>query len=662
MKRIAAVVAAGCTVAVLAAGDSAQSPPQPVPRFRTGVDLVLLDVSVLDAGRGPVRGLTAADFTILENGRPHPIATFSAIDIPDIEQPAVAWMRDVPPDVQRNDDLGHRRIVVLVMDDAVPMPAEEVPRVRHVARRAIGLLGPDDLAAVVFSFNKRAGQEFTRDRTRLLAAIDRFTGSAESPSVPFDVFNTTASTLYHSSIGTLRGVAEYLIDLPERRKALIYVSVGVPIDVTESVVDLTSSPTDAAGVAQQFLRELLDVFRAAGRANVNVYALDPGGLRAPRPVAGAVDPNTGARAAATLNPNAGNLNRQFLETVSRHTGGFAVTNTNDVEPGLAQIVRENGSYYLLGYESTNRQADGRFRRVEVRVSRRDVTVRTRSGYYAPRGGTRVQSAGPPALADALGGALPRTDIALQVTAAPFALPGRSRAALAIVLGLRQPAPDGVTRAVDNVDVLVNAYDPGGRRRGSDRLRGRVVLRPAPGEAARYEVVSRLDLAPGRYQLRLAAQSSLQGKSGSVYYDVEVPDFTKDALLLSGLVLSATPGVASVPADRLASLVPVVPTTRREFTTGDQVTAFLRVYQGGRKPLAPVALVARIVDGPGATVFEKTETLAADRFSSARAADYRLELPIATLAPGSHLLTVETTLGDRAIARRDVRFDMYRWPD
>jgi hypothetical protein len=67
-----------------------QSQVQPVPLFRTGVNLVTVDVSVLDKDRRPVRGLTADDFTILENGLPQPVAAFTAIDLPDVDVPSIA--------------------------------------------------------------------------------------------------------------------------------------------------------------------------------------------------------------------------------------------------------------------------------------------------------------------------------------------------------------------------------------------------------------------------------------------------------------------------------------------------------------------------------------------------------------------------------------------
>ena len=67
-----AVVTAGCLTAVFTLSLTAQQPQpgQKPPVFRSTVDLVHLDVSVLDKDRRPVRGLTAADFTISEDDKP----------------------------------------------------------------------------------------------------------------------------------------------------------------------------------------------------------------------------------------------------------------------------------------------------------------------------------------------------------------------------------------------------------------------------------------------------------------------------------------------------------------------------------------------------------------------------------------------------------------
>lgn len=662
---LASAAVLGWIVCLAGAFSAPQTPSQPVPRFRSGIEGVILDVSVLDSNRHPVRGLTAADFTVLEDGAPQTITVFTAVDIPEVQEPTAAWLRDVAPDVRSNDEVSDRRIVILVMDDATPMPASEVLQARELARRVVGRLGPHDLAAVVYAFNKRGGQGFTTDRARLLAAVERFDGGIDrmpemnaagaSTNVPFSSFNTAAAVSYQATVGTLRAVAEYLADIPQRRKALIFVSVGLPLDINLMEPALIGQTTgDTSGVTRQLQTELQEVVLAAQRANVNIYGLDPGGLRAPVPAGGTTNVDTGAATSAASDAGAGTLNRDFLQGLSASTGGFAVTNTNDPDQGLTQIVRENGSYYLLGYQSTNTRAAGRFRKIEVRVSRPGVTVRARGGYNEPRTEKSRPAAPPPALQQAVAAFAPKGDVSMQVTAAPFARPGSRDAALAIVLRVRQPAPSGTDRVIENMAVLVNAYDMSGTRRGSERLEGRIVIRPLPGQDATYEVLSRLDLKPGRYELRIAAESSMHQKSGSVFYDVDVPDFAKAPLSLSGAVLSVTPGAAVAPRDKLAPLIPVVPTSKRDFGSDDQVSAFLRVYQFDRGPLAPVDMAVTVLDEDGVKSFDRLETLGAERFTSGRATDYRVDLPISELLPGPHLLTIEA-VKDKTSVRRDVRF-------
>jgi VWFA-related protein len=635
-----------------AAGASRQDAPQRAPTFRTGVEVVVLDVSVLDGRRMPVRGLTARDFTILEDGRPQQISSFAAVDLPDTERRefSASWMREVAPDVQRNDDaFANRGVFVIVLDDSTPMPAGDVPSVKALARSVVERLGPDAIVAVVFTFNQAAGQEFTQDRARLFAAIDRFNGSSGGLG-----FAMSAGTLYRLTIAKLRDVAENLAGLPQRRKAVVFVSVGLPIDIGLSapalVGDLESTNLGGGEVVQRLMRDLQLTIDAAQRANVNIYGLDPGGLRAPM---GIHDPLTGT---TRLDGNPGLLNREFLQTVSASTGGFAVTNTNDAGPGITQIIRENASYYLLGYQPSNLRTEGKHRRVEVRANRPGVTVRTRNGYFEPRarGGDTARRQSEPAapLERAIAGPVPQEGMSLRATAAPFALSGSRTAGVAIVLGVRQPVAFSVKPRTDPLQILLRAYDDRGRNVAADRLIGQIAAPADYGREVRYEVLSRLDLQPGRYQVRIAVEVR-QGKSASVYCDVDVPDFTKLPLSLSGVAITRRPGLTTGPTDKVASLVPVVPTAEREFAGDQGAAAFLRVYQGGKGLLAPVALAVTIRDGRDTIVFEKRETLDVTRFSRGRAADVRFELPIATLAPGPQLLTIEATDGKRT-ARRHVR--------
>ncbi len=657
---------------------------QQQPRFRSGVEAVLVDVSVLDADRRPVRGLAAADFTVIEDGRPQAITTFSAVDVPDDEAPSAPWIRDVQPDVQTNADLeADRRIVVLVMDDAVPMPAIDVLRARALGSQAIDRLGPNDLAAVVFTMNQRHGQEFTHDRDRLRAAVSRFNGALDNalsmdingaPVVmPFDRFDVAASSLYRATINTLRAVSEALAALPQRRKSILFVGVGIPIDislagpaikigVTEEGGVEPHSRDDTGGVSSQLINEFLDVFRAAQRANVNIYSLDPGGLRPPTSTRNALAGST----AVTANP--GTLNAGFLEAMSFNTGGFAITNANDARAGIAQVFRENGSYYLLGYQPANDRADGRFRRIEVRVNRPGVTVRARGGYYEPRplkAGT--PSAEPSSLERAISAIVPKSDLGMQVAAAPFAIPGSRDTAVAIVAALRQPTPQGMSRSVENVEVVVRAIGDDGKLKASERLHVRLVVRPVAGEDTVCEVFSRLDLKPGHYQLRVAADNAERVKSGSVYSELDVPDFNKASLSMSGALLSVAPGPAVVGKDKFVALTAVVPTALRAFDATSRVSVFVRIYQGGRGMLKPVLVTARVADQRGITAHAASDVLEPQRFSAARSTDHQVDLPVAGMGGGQYLLSIEAWLpapgatapdsSGKPAARRDVRFSV-----
>jgi hypothetical protein len=91
------------TVCLLAILHPHAQQPASQPVFRAGTDLVQVDVSVLDGKRRPVRGLTAADFVVLEDGKPREIEAFSEVYLPDrVRGEAAPWVREVASDVASN--------------------------------------------------------------------------------------------------------------------------------------------------------------------------------------------------------------------------------------------------------------------------------------------------------------------------------------------------------------------------------------------------------------------------------------------------------------------------------------------------------------------------------------------------------------------------------
>jgi len=716
----------GGVLSVLALAHARQTAPQRPATFKAGVDIVQVDVSVLDKNRQPVHGLAAGDFTILEDGKPQPVAGFFAVDLPDppvapvFAGKQVTWLRDVAPDIQTND-LAEGRLFVMFIDDAlIPAEPKILTNAKQVARSIINKLGPADRMSIAFSQDGRQSQGFTSDQARLLGAVDRMQAGRATYTFGWDsiksrmMIDDRDPDRYHNphplhdpdsaardgSVRSLQMATEALLAAPTRRKALVYLSPGVPVNAALAAnVTLTTGRTQSAREANVRLAGLLpDLFRELQRANVVVYPIDPTGPNGIAPFVSRtlatiqvmheytpdiVQPESQEPRVARcdnahpgpapdgeilfpcfvpeptdLGHLIGRLNLDFLETVASNTGGRAIVNTENFEPGIAQMFVETGSYYLLGYRAPAGHKPGTMHRLQVTVNRPGVDVRTRSAYYTAEPAKTDPSK--PDMAQttkAIMGPLESSDLPLQVGLAPVAIPGKDEAAVTIVLGLQRAASAKPTS--DSVHVETRAYTPDGDRRGIQLQDAFIAIRPSTtDENVSYEALSSINLKPGRYQLRIAAYSATNDAAGSVYADVEVPDFTKAPVSLSGVLISATPAVPAQPIDVLAKIVPVVPTAARVFQKLNQVTAFVRVYQGAPRSgssLAAAVLAVRVTNERGDLLVEKSESFAADRFvGPARSVDYRFALPLSTLARGAYLLTFEASVG-AATARRDVRF-------
>ena len=601
--------------------------------FRTGVELVRLDVSVLDQDRRPIRGLTAQDFTILEDGKPQPIAAFSAIDIPDAVAPAAGWMHDVGSDVVTNQ-LDVRRVVVILMDDGNTSVDDGAPKTaRQIARAVIDRLGPNDLAAVVFTFQGKS-QNFTTDRRQLIAAVESFVPKGTAAPGKWSVTPNPlgAQALAGPLLGcqipgfpncltrTLTSVASALEDTPTGRKTIALISSGVPYNFSMENLNLANDVDD-----------LQQTFHNLQRANVNVYPFDPRGLTADGIISERID---------------------SLRIFADHTGGRATVATNTPWEQVPQMFAENSSYYLLGIRPSDNGKPDAFRRIAVKVARPAAEVRARAGYYPAlrRARSRTSKSAPPltGLDQAFGAALPSGTLPLEVSVVPLAAGDGRQGVVLVTTSVRRPVTE--TISTERLAVRTAAVDiSSAKELASHRQTGELTLRPHATGERRFELQSRLTVRPGRYEIRVGAEVS--GSAGGVFTPVEVPDFSKARLSLSGLVLGLR---RSVQDDGLAGLLPVVPTAVREFTASAPVTAFLRVYQGGRSAPVPVEIRLRTVDTSMRTVAEESAHLEPDRFQSGRSADCQFELPLSRLAEGEYLLTVEASAA-KTSARREVRF-------
>jgi VWFA-related protein len=331
-----------------------------IPAYRVSADLVTVNVRAIDGHARFVGGLGAEDFQVLEDGKLQTIATFDYVDLPLppalTGTPGAARARVGP--VQAG-----RRYVLLMYDVRL--------KAREWLRKFVGrYVASGDRAMLIFSTDSRPA-EFTDDRGAILHAIAnyRIPQRGRRP-VP-------------RPAAAIRTIADELRSLPGH-KILLFIGSGMGCTfMSASVLASSQERMNATGVDDDnCLSEVKGATRAAVRADVAVYPVDPIGLVAP--TFNAAERSTGpGNVRDAYRPDILNTWRlDPLRAVADDTGGFPIVNTNNYEDGFARLVRENSAYYVLGYYSTNELHDGAFRKNDVRIKRKGVELQYRRGYFA----------------------------------------------------------------------------------------------------------------------------------------------------------------------------------------------------------------------------------------------------------------------------------------
>jgi VWFA-related protein len=265
------------------------------------------------------------------------------------------------------------------------------------------------------------------------------------------------------------------------------------------------------------------VLDASRRANAALYFLDTRGLE---PLLGGVEskiylPNAtlGSSLADQAFSSAGS------ESLAADSGGFTVKNRNDLATGLMKITSDTRNYYLLGYSPSTSGAAGAFRKIQVKVGRKDAQVRARKGYYS---GAPSEAAGATDLEDALREAQDRAGVPLRLSAYVFgeSRPGRMLALVATDVDLRSlPLEERDGRFLGSLDLLLTVTPASGG--AAERYAQQVELKLVPERREALlktgmPIVRGFDLAPGAWRARVAVRDRQSGRVGSVSHDFEVP--------------------------------------------------------------------------------------------------------------------------------------------
>ena len=375
------------------------------------VHVVNVDVFVTDKKGVPVTDLTADDFEVLEEGRPVVVTNFfhakgggsAAPTRPparveeNVSSPATAAADGASSDQGLN--------LVVYFDNLFLRPFNRNRVIDHVRRFVATRLGPEDRAMVVTAERGvHVRQALTHDRKAIYEALDglsKLTGYAvQSDTERRDALRRIrgsrtvteaeghadfyAKSVYQDVEVSLRGLNELVASLGglPGRKAILHVTDGMPMVaggdlfyfVDQKFTDRTTAQMSANRYkATRLFRELI----AQANANrVTFYTLEAAGLQ---PASSLSAEHTSDSATFEIDTFHRSNLQEPLEMMALDTGGLSLVGTSNFDDGLDRIADDFDSYYSLGY-TPSRVAEGRYHSIEVRVRRRGVKVRHRTGY------------------------------------------------------------------------------------------------------------------------------------------------------------------------------------------------------------------------------------------------------------------------------------------
>jgi VWFA-related protein len=604
----AALAAGEAVRAQVLAPPAAQPPAQaPASGFTTSTTAVVVDVVVRDAKGAPIVDLKPSDFELLEDDVKQKIASVELIAPGHATVPggASARARDaapptspaIAPEAPAAVAAGPT-VIALVFHRLSP---EGRDLAAGAARSYLDRATPNDYAGV-FSIDTslQTLQTFTTDRARLVTAVERAAttqaaihvrtppmssafGDADgdvSPTASAESFGRpVADRSSVSGANTAGGIdarfakiyanmersfGELIRDRNGHLEsaALTSLVTGLGSLPGRKTIVLFSEGMTIPPAAEAKFRAVVD---SANRNNVSIYAIDAKGLKVHSDLAATARSIGGVRISGEQSgaPEQredlhGSMTRELeqnefllrkdpaasLGWLAKQTGGFLIDNTNDLASAFERIDADRRFHYLLTYTSSNTAMDGTFRRIAVKVKRRNAEVRARSGYVAvPALGTvpvlRFESNALSALAKT-----PRpTHVPLR--AASFQFPeadGSTRVALYVKVpgsGIAYFVDDKQTAWQTHFTILARIVDDKGEtvRKGSQPyfLTGpaKDVHVARQGDILFYRQPT---LDPGAYTIDYALYDELSGQAGTGALPLAVEKRETSALAMSDVVL------------------------------------------------------------------------------------------------------------------------------
>jgi len=652
-------------------GQNAPMTATPQTTFKTSTQLVIENVAVTDKNGNSIEGLTAKDFTVMEDGVPQEITVFEYQKLPEAPDttPTLGEVRpilldklprtQISPEVSGKIKYSDRRLLALYFDMTAMQAPDQLRALNAAIKFVHTQMTPADLMAI-FMFSGgavRVLSDFTADRDRLLSIIetmivgenenadatpdDADTGAAfGQDDSEFNIFNTDRQ------LAALQTAVSSLSTLSEKKSLIYFVSGLRP-----------------SGVDNQ--AQLQATINAAIRAGVSFWPIDARGLMAQAPMGdatrgspGGVSMYTGGAAMAMM----ANFQRSqdTLWALAADTGGKSLLDSNDLARGIVEAQKATSSYYIIGYYASNAALDGKFRRIRISLNNgQSASLDYRQGYYAGKVFGKFTAADKERqLEEALMLGDPITELTIAMEIDYFQLnraeyyvplvvkiPGRELA-LARRSGAEHTLIDFIGEVKDNYGTTIQNVRDKVDIKLSDATAAELAKHPIQYDTG-------FTLLPGKYKIKFLARDAETGRIGTYQTNFTIPNLNKEEIRIpiSSVVLSSQrvdlrDALYSAGKDKdrekINAVNPLVrdgmkliPSVTRVFSESRDMYVYLQAYDRATTSLQP--LVAYVTFYRGQTkAFETAPLEVTDTPDpTSKAIDLRFILSLSKLPPGEY---------------------------
>jgi VWFA-related protein len=644
--------------------------------FTTGVQLVVETITVKDKDGKPVEGLTAKDFTVTEDGVPQTIKVFDfqrfeealasapAAPIPAAAEPYARFPRSqITPEPTGEFKYRDRRLLALYFDMS-GMPVPDQIRAFASAQKFVStqMTKSDLVAIMVFSGGAvQVMQDFTDDREKLLRVIETLI-VGEDENAPVDAADASSADtgaafgqndaefnifFTDRQLSALQTATNMLGRLSEK-KSLIYFASGLRLNGNNNQAQLHAT------------------INAAIRSGVTVWTVDARGLVAQAPLGDASRASPGGAAmytGASALAMTTNLQRtqDTLWTLAADTGGKALLDYNDLSMGIVQAQKAYSSYYVIGYNTSNTNLDGKFRRVKITLNNSSAALDYRQGYYANKQFAKFTSADKERqLEDALMLADPVTELTIATEIDYFQL---NRAEYFVPVSVKIPGSElalarkgGAEHTL--IDFIGEVKDEFGTTESN--VRDKIDLKISDSTAAElaqrpYTYNTGFTLLPGKKKMKLLARDAETGRMGTYEATFVIPNLNKEekripisSVVLSSQRMEVRDALFNAGKDKGAAAQQVnplvqegrqlIPSVTRVFNTQKEMYVYLQAYEQGRDTIDPLMAFVTFYKGNQKT-FETAPIKVSDGLDKSvrtvPTVPIKFSFPLEKLPPGEY---------------------------